>query len=206
MAAASYFTLEQVDERRTHMLAHLCGRLASVVASAEYVADVELSLFVACFPYDQLLAGYERRRTTSTTTSNSARRRELNETCVELTLQMISVLRWQTYRKRAAALVQELLVFPRHVHVYDSGRALIASKPWDRCAQLWESTAPARVITRKELEPAPEPNDAPSLFSCTFCGSKRTRNEQFQIRSADEGMTVFVTCLDPTCGRQSTYN
>jgi len=37
-----------------------------------------------------------------------------------------------------------------------------------------------------------------SVFTCKRCGSKRTIQAERQVRSADEPMTIFVTCVD--CG------
>ena len=38
------------------------------------------------------------------------------------------------------------------------------------------------------------------LFKCTKCGSEETISSQKQTRSADEPMTIFITCLK--CGKK----
>lgn len=42
------------------------------------------------------------------------------------------------------------------------------------------------------------------LYKCKFCGSKETFSYGKQTRSADEPMTVFVTC--GKCGKKWTIN
>jgi transcription elongation factor S-II len=38
------------------------------------------------------------------------------------------------------------------------------------------------------------------LFKCRRCGKSRTRYWEMQTRSADEPMTIFITCLN--CGKK----
>lgn len=43
-----------------------------------------------------------------------------------------------------------------------------------------------------------------SEYPCKNCKSKKTYSQQVQTRSADEGMTTFVICLE--CGGQFQFN
>jgi S-adenosylmethionine:tRNA-ribosyltransferase-isomerase (queuine synthetase) len=38
------------------------------------------------------------------------------------------------------------------------------------------------------------------MHTCRQCGKKRTKTQEFQMRSSDEPMTLFITCL--TCGNK----
>lgn len=40
---------------------------------------------------------------------------------------------------------------------------------------------------------------------CVKCGSSKTINYQLQKRSADEAMTTFIKCMNPTCGKVTKY-
>lgn len=45
------------------------------------------------------------------------------------------------------------------------------------------------------------------IHQCNSCGSKKTKSCSIQTRSADEGMTVFVKCTNPKCGKMwKQYN
>jgi len=56
-----------------------------------------------------------------------------------------------------------------------------------------------------KLVAIPHPKmEATRQFTCKHCKSKNTYHSQLQIRSADEGMTSIVTCID--CGKTSRYN
>lgn len=37
-------------------------------------------------------------------------------------------------------------------------------------------------------------------YTCRKCGGKKTTHQEMQTRSADEPMTIFITCV--TCGNQ----
>ena len=34
------------------------------------------------------------------------------------------------------------------------------------------------------------------MHTCGKCGHKRTKTQEFQMRSSDEPMTLFITCLN----------
>lgn len=52
---------------------------------------------------------------------------------------------------------------------------------------------------RRKLEEA-EALDSKSMYTCRKCRSQATYHKAVQIRSADEPMTIFITCLN--CGNK----
>lgn len=194
MTSHRHYTLALLDERRHRMVGHLRKHIACE-ASDDYVADVELGTFEQCFPYAKLRELFAARRQQC----DDKRRRWLNEACADAVLELISVTRWQNYRKRLAALVEELQRYPAHISQFSSGSELALSRPWDRCESLWVSSVGAR-FSNPESAAAAAATAHEGLFKCRKCGSHQTDNYSMQTRSADEGMTVFVRCLN--CGNR----
>jgi len=69
----------------------------------------------------------------------------------------------------------------------------------EMCPEKWEALIKAKMIRDKNkfeqhLEAATD------TFTCRKCKSKKCSYYQLQTRSADEPMTIFVTCID--CGNR----
>ncbi len=61
-----------------------------------------------------------------------------------------------------------------------------------------ELARPSLKRSRALRAVSPEPDVASamdSVFRCGKCGKNKTKYRQLQTRSADEGMTTFVTCI-----------
>lgn len=57
----------------------------------------------------------------------------------------------------------------------------------------------------REIAQGPKINkDTKGIFKCTKCGKSETIFYQMQTRSADEGMSTFITCCN--CGRRWREN
>jgi DNA-directed RNA polymerase subunit M/transcription elongation factor TFIIS len=68
-----------------------------------------------------------------------------------------------------------------------------------------------RVIIREEDEDVEEMlaknwEEVDSFFKCTQCHLKHTHWYLKQTRSADEPMTVFISCLKPDCKAKYSFN
>lgn len=76
----------------------------------------------------------------------------------------------------------------------------------------WKNSVFQEVIYRKELEENfiyNQGNDeiAEGAVECPSCHGKRVLSKTAQIRSADEGETVFYKCINKNCGRSwKIYN
>jgi DNA-directed RNA polymerase subunit M/transcription elongation factor TFIIS len=71
------------------------------------------------------------------------------------------------------------------------------------CPEKWEQLIKAKSIRDKnkfeqKLEAMTD------RYTCRKCKSKRCSYIQLQIRSSDEGLTTYVTCLD--CGQRMKFN
>lgn len=65
---------------------------------------------------------------------------------------------------------------------------------WERCREKWDTL---HVLQGLQLE---VPHDLRGGMQCRKCGSHDLNVEMRQTRSADEGMTAFVTCAG--CGHK----
>ncbi len=88
---------------------------------------------------------------------------------------------------------------------HDRIREMIAQEFRDAYSRGLSIDELAQVTHISELYPvqwAPKDVDTSEpeegMFTCTRCSSKRCKYKTLQTRSADEGETVFVHCLD--CG------
>lgn len=62
-----------------------------------------------------------------------------------------------------------------------------------RVRKQWKKDHHAKI--RKQIEPRSDKQpDIDSMYSCSKCKSKKTTYYQVQTRSADEPMTIFITC------------
>ena len=71
------------------------------------------------------------------------------------------------------------------------------------CPEKWEELIKAKSIRDKNkfeqnLEAMTD------RFTCRKCRSKKCSYYQLQVRSSDEGITTYVTCLD--CGQRMKFN
>jgi transcription elongation factor S-II len=79
-------------------------------------------------------------------------------------------------------------------------RQLVRMTPTELFPELYEDVY-ERIAARQLRRMAPSNADAPDgAFTCRKCKSKKTIYTSMQIRSADEPMTTFVTCLG--CGNR----
>jgi transcription elongation factor S-II len=90
---------------------------------------------------------------------------------------------------------------PRLINLVTSGECKSHSIAFmthqEMCPDMWEEHIQAKIIRDKNkfeqnLEAMTD------TFTCRKCRSKKCSFYQLQTRSADEPMTIFVTCLD--CG------
>jgi transcription elongation factor S-II len=73
----------------------------------------------------------------------------------------------------------------------------------EMCPEKWEDLIKAKSIRDKNkfeqnLEAMTD------RYTCRKCKSKRCSYYQLQTRSADEGITTYVSCLD--CGQRMKFN
>lgn len=72
--------------------------------------------------------------------------------------------------------------------------------PQEMYPELWEQTYQKAAIRQLRREAPSNVHEAPEgAYTCGRCKSKKTVYTAMQIRSADEPMTIFVTCLN--CGK-----
>lgn len=97
---------------------------------------------------------------------------------------------------------------------YEKIGELINGDPSKICLDIdagktgWSSSLYKPIRDKKDLENARiiEPPDVKEgVDKCKKCGSKKTWSYQLQTRSADEPMTTFVTCANPTCKYKWRY-
>jgi transcription elongation factor S-II len=80
-----------------------------------------------------------------------------------------------------------------------STRQVVRMSPSEMFPELYEDVY-AKIASRQLRRMAPSHANAPDgAYTCRKCGSKKTVYTSVQIRSADEPMTTFVTCLG--CGK-----
>ena len=71
------------------------------------------------------------------------------------------------------------------------------------CPEKWEQLIKAKIIRDKnKFEQTIEAMT--DRFTCRKCRSKKCSYIQLQVRSSDEGITTYVTCLD--CGQRMKFN
>jgi hypothetical protein len=188
----SLFSLSTIDSRRLRMVEFL-QRKGPASTPPQFWTDLEACVFERCFPLQQMRDAFTHRQPHNI---------ESNMCCVELIVQMISVARWQRYRKQLSAHLLELRALPHLVSQYkNNALEFCTSSPWDRCPALW--TSPRVDQTSQPLPPPPPPAeeiDRGDFMRCRHCGSTNTQSNFVQIRSADEGMTLFIECLNEKCG------
>ena len=111
----------------------------------------------------------------------------------------------ETYEAKILALTSALAVNPELVR---SGYALnkLAGLPDHLLAPhapivQWAETLKEKEAKQASLLEAAENEDAQeeSAFKCDKCGHQ-VKIVQAQTRSADEGMTIFITCKNIKCG------
>lgn len=79
-------------------------------------------------------------------------------------------------------------------------KKLVHMTPQQMCPEMWEETYQRVAVRQLRRECRTHAADAPDgAYTCRRCKSAKTVYTAMQIRSADEPMTVFVTCL--TCGK-----
>jgi DNA-directed RNA polymerase subunit M/transcription elongation factor TFIIS len=73
----------------------------------------------------------------------------------------------------------------------------------EMCPEKWEELIKAKSIRDKnKFEQNIEAMT--DRYTCRKCKSKRCSYIQLQIRSSDEGLTTYLTCLD--CGQRMKFN
>ncbi len=79
-------------------------------------------------------------------------------------------------------------------------KKFIAMTPQEMCPEVWEAVYQKAALRQLRREVHVSADDAPDgAYTCSRCKSKKTVYTAVQIRSADEPMTLFVTCLK--CGK-----
>lgn len=64
----------------------------------------------------------------------------------------------------------------------------------------WKKFNKDLEILNKDISDFDKDVQATDAFTCNKCKQNICTYSQFQIRSADEPMTLFITCLNPKCG------
>ncbi len=108
------------------------------------------------------------------------------------------------YTTKALSLAFNLKRTPELASRMRSGalgvKRFISMTPQEMCPQVWEDTYQRVAVRQLRREVQVSAEDAPDgAYTCARCKSKKTVYTAVQIRSADEPMTLFVTCLK--CGK-----
>lgn len=75
-------------------------------------------------------------------------------------------------------------------------KKLASMTPQQMFPELWEDAYQRVAVRQLRREASARPEQAPEgAHTCRRCKSKKTVYTTVQIRSADEPMTIFVTCL-----------
>lgn len=69
-------------------------------------------------------------------------------------------------------------------------------KPWDIMPELWQETLDRHY--QKHINKYVNDKDV-GMYPCHKCKSMNTKHVQVQTRSADEPMTLYITCME--CGK-----
>ena len=97
----------------------------------------------------------------------------------------------------------ETLPFTNNINAQNAQIAQIAQiKDED---DFWNSDIfkKQKNVYNNKLEELQDEGKIVSAGPCPFCKSDRTRSEKIQLRRADEGVNIKITCL--ACGRTKIY-
>jgi DNA-directed RNA polymerase subunit M/transcription elongation factor TFIIS len=86
------------------------------------------------------------------------------------------------------------------------GRALgpmVSAPPWEWAPLAWKE-AMASDTSEQQVQSQQQEGTPTNQFLCTKCGQRKCIFSTAQTRSADEGMTTFITCLH--CGKNWKMN
>jgi DNA-directed RNA polymerase subunit M/transcription elongation factor TFIIS len=113
----------------------------------------------------------------------------------------------ETYEAKILALTSALAINPELAQY--SALHNVASLPDNMLAphapiMHWAAALKEKDATQASLLEAAEHEDAQeeSAFKCEKCGHQ-VKIVQAQTRSADEGMTIFITCKNVKCGHRT---
>lgn len=81
---------------------------------------------------------------------------------------------------------------------------LVKMTPIEMFPENWEEAINKVIEKRMISERSYAKEQVEGIFECRRCKSKKTVYVQYQIRSADEPMTTFVTCLN--CDKRWKFN
>tara|TARA_Y100000996_G_C22557129_1_gene655878 strand:- start:4363 stop:4851 length:489 start_codon:yes stop_codon:yes gene_type:complete len=70
---------------------------------------------------------------------------------------------------------------------------IIEFKPWEYNPKQWEEYIKEQIKEDK-IEMTQTPKQTTNLYTCGRCKQNKCSTYQLQTRSADESMTLFVTC------------
>lgn len=181
-----FYSLGLLDRRRKNTLKWLQQKTGNRID--DFWEQLEVLVFEQCFPVEQIRSAFRSRHCHNYVD---------NLGCAELLLQLVSTSRWRNYRKRLNAYLHEQKT-PNFFTL--PPLQLVSVKPWDRYPQLWLKMD-SEQLPLPAIQPCSNPKTAETGFiQCPFCQSYDTETESLQIRSADEGMTTFLTCY--SCKRE----
>jgi len=80
---------------------------------------------------------------------------------------------------------------------------LVSASPWEWAPQAWRE-AMASDTSEQQVQSQQQEGTPTNQFLCTKCGQRKCIFSTAQTRSADEGMTTFITCLH--CGKNWKMN
>jgi len=123
--------------------------------------------------------------------------------CRLFTLLITGAAKWKAYARRIRSLIFNLKHSPelaRRLPTIDVAW-LVRAPPQELWPERWQGCElPAHlqctIITTSDLVPMT------SAFTCGKCRGNRTTYAQAQTRSADEPMTVFIQCINGSCGNR----
>ena len=90
-----------------------------------------------------------------------------------------------TYNKNLVQQIKKNIIKPNE---------LIYSLPWDLCKEHWEKIIEEQNKTDKIVMDK-TPQFTSTQFTCAKCKNNKCTTYSLQTRSADEPMTIFVTCI-----------
>ena len=80
---------------------------------------------------------------------------------------------------------------------------IVTAAPWEWDALAW-SNALSTDTSEQQVQALQQEGTPTNQFLCTRCGERKCIFSTAQTRSADEGMTTFITCLH--CNRNWRLN